>query len=132
MEMTVKNNENNNQPKNRTAWYFIAAAVVLTLINLCVYQCSKADKPIETVTTDTVWNSDTILETDTFCFYQPVPKLEIINHWDTLYTPKDTVTHPIQTRRICRFSSQGQRRQSTLLRIHLRIRTEPRHTQLHS
>ena len=92
----ISHNEqnNNNQPKSKAVWYIIAAAVLLTLINLLVYQCNRTEQPTETITTDTITMTDTIMETDTFCFYQPVPKLEIINHWDTLYTPKDTVPIP--------------------------------------
>lgn len=92
--MIVKNtNDNNNQPR-KTAWYIILAAVILTLINIGVYQCSKADKPTETITTDTVYTSDTIEVTDTFCYFQPQYKIEYIERWDTLYTPKDTVPIP--------------------------------------
>lgn len=94
--MTVKNNENNNQPKNRTAWYFIAAAVVLTLINLLVYQCNRTEQPTETITTDTVLVQDTVFETDSFCYYQPVEKLEYIYRFDTLYTPQDSTPIPLK------------------------------------
>ena len=97
--MIVKNtNDNNNQP-NKTAWYIILAAVILTLANIGVYQCSKADKPTETITTDTVYTSDTIQVTDTFCYFQPQYKLEYVERWDTLYT-KDTVSVPIPMKRV--------------------------------
>lgn len=90
-----KINSENNQP-NKTAWYIILAAVILTLANIGVYQCSKADKPTETITTDTVLVQDTVFETDSFCYYQPVEKLEYIYRFDTLYTPKDTVPIPLK------------------------------------
>ena len=93
-----KINSENNQP-NKTSWYIILAAVILTLINVCVYQCSKADKPTETITTDTVYTSDTIEVTDTFCYFQPQYKLEYVERWDTLYT-KDTVSVPIPMKRV--------------------------------
>lgn len=97
--MIVKNtNDNNNQPR-KTAWYIILAAVILTLANIGVYQCSKADKPTETITTDTVYTSDTIQVTDTFCYFQPQYKLEYVERWDTLYT-KDTVSVPIPMKRV--------------------------------
>lgn len=95
-QLTVKNtNDNNNQP-NKTAWYIILAAVILTLANIGVYQCSKADKPTETITTDTVLVQDTVFETDSFCYYQPVEKLEYIYRFDTLYTPKDSTPIPLK------------------------------------
>lgn len=97
--MIVKNtNDNNNQPR-KTAWYIILAAVLLTLANIGVYQCSKADKPTETITTDTVYTSDTIEVTDTFCYFQPQYKLEYVERWDTLYS-KDTVSVPIPMKRV--------------------------------
>lgn len=79
----------------KTTWLIIAAATILTLINLLVYQCNRAEVE-ETVTTDTVWTTDTIMATDTFCFYQPTFKTEYIERWDTLYTPKDTVPIPMK------------------------------------
>lgn len=95
-QLTVKNTSNNNDNKpNKTAWYILLGAVILTLINLCVYQCNRADTTEKTTfTTDTVYQSDTVMETDTFCYFQPVEKLEYIYRWDTLYTPKDTVPIP--------------------------------------
>lgn len=84
--------QNNNK---KTTWLIIAAATILTLINLLVYQCNRAEVE-ETVTTDTVWTTDTIMATDTFCFYQPTFKTEYIERWDTLYTPKDTVPIPMK------------------------------------
>ena len=98
--MIVKNtNDNNNQP-NKTAWYIILAAVILTLANIGVYQCSKADTTEKTtITTDTVYTSDTIEVTDTFCYFQPQYKLEYIERWDTLYT-KDTVSVPVPIKRV--------------------------------
>lgn len=94
--MIVKNtNDNNNQPR-KTAWYFIAAAVLLTFINVAVYQCSKADKPTETITTDTVYRSDTVSVTDTFCYFQPQYKLEYVERWCSIPTPADTTPIPIK------------------------------------
>lgn len=99
--MIVKNNSNNdnNQNNSNIKWWIIAIAAILTLINVCVYQCSKADKPTETITTDTVYTSDTIQVTDTFCYFQPQYKLEYVERWDTLYT-KDTVSVPIPMKRV--------------------------------
>lgn len=94
-QLTVKNTTNdNNQNNSNIKWWIIAIAAILTLINVSVYQCSKADKPTETITTDTVYTSDTIQVTDTFCYFQPQYKLEYVERWDTLYTPKDTVPIP--------------------------------------
>lgn len=99
-QLTVKNNTNNNNQPNKTAWYIILAAVLLTLVNIGVYQCSKADKTEKTtITTDTVYTSDTIEVTDTFCYFQPQYKLEYVERWDTLYT-KDTVSVPIPMKRV--------------------------------
>lgn len=97
--MIVKNTNNDNNQPRKTAWYIILAAVLLTLANIGVYQCSKADKPTETITTDTVYTSDTIEVTDTFCYFQPQYKLEYVERWDTLYT-KDTVSVPIPMKRV--------------------------------
>ena len=96
-QLTVKNtNDNNNQP-NKTAWYIILAAVILTLANIGVYQCSKADTTEKTtITTDTVLVQDTVFETDSFCYYQPVEKLEYIYRFDTLYTPQDSTAIPLK------------------------------------
>lgn len=94
--MIVKNTSNdNNQNNSNIKWWIIAIAAILTLINVSVYQCSKADKTEKTtITTDTVTMTDTVMETDTFCYYQPIQKIEYIERWDTLYTPKDTVPIP--------------------------------------
>lgn len=97
-QFRIKSENDNNQP-NKTAWYVIAAAVLLTLINVAVYQCSKADKEDTITTTDTVYTSDTIQVTDTFCYFQPQYKLEYIERWDTLYT-KDTVSVPVPMKRV--------------------------------
>lgn len=92
--MIVKNTTNdNNQNNSNIKWWILAIATILTLINVSVYQCSKADVETKT-TTDTVYQSDTIMETDTFCYYQPIQKIEYIERWDTLYTPKDTLAIP--------------------------------------
>lgn len=95
--MIIKNTDNENKPR-KTAWMIVAIAALLTLINVMVYQCSKADVE-EKITTDTVYQSDTIMTTDTFCFYQPVSKLEYIERWDTLRT-SDTVSVPIPMKRV--------------------------------
>lgn len=99
--MIVKNtNDNNQHQPNKTAWYIILAAVILTLANIGVYQCSKADTTEKTtITTDTVYTSDTIEVTDTFCYFQPQYKLEYVERWDTLYT-KDTVSVPVPIKRV--------------------------------
>lgn len=94
--MVIKNTENNSNKPNKTAWYIVLGCVILTLINVLVYQCSKTEQPTETITTDTLLVQDTVFETDSFCYYQPVPKLEIINHWDTLYTPQDSTPIPLK------------------------------------
>lgn len=96
-QMIIKNKQNENKPR-KTAWMVVAIATILTLINVMVYQCSKADVE-EKITTDTVWQSDTIMTTDTFCFYQPQFKLQYIERWDTLYS-KDTVSVPIPMKRV--------------------------------
>ena len=94
--LTVKNTQQNDNNKKPT-WWIIAIATILTLINVCVYQCNRAETEIkETVTTDTLWTTDTIKATDTLTFYQPVPTTEFIYQWDTLYTPKDTVPIPLK------------------------------------
>lgn len=95
--MIIKNTDNENKPR-KTAWMIIAVATLLSFINVAVYQCSKADVE-EKITTDTVYQSDTIMTTDTFCFYQPQTKFEYIERWDTLYT-KDTVSVPIPMKRV--------------------------------
>ena len=95
--MIVKNTTNdNNQNNSNIKWWIIAIAAILTLINVSVYQCSKADKPTETITTDTVLVQDTVFETDSFCYYQPVEKLEYIYRFDTLYTPQDSTPIPLK------------------------------------
>lgn len=96
-QMIIKNKQDENKPR-KTAWMVIAIAAFLTLINVLVYQCSKADVE-EKITTDTVWQSDTIMTTDTFCFYQPQFKLEYIERWDTILT-SDTVSVPIPMKRV--------------------------------
>lgn len=96
-QLTVKNTSTNDNKPNKTAWYIILAAVILTLINICVYQCNRAETTEKTtITTDTVYQSDTIMATDTFCYFQPVEKFEYIYRWDTLYTPQDTTPIPIK------------------------------------
>ena len=94
----ISHNEqnNNNQPKSKAVWYIVLGCVILTLINVLVYQCSKTEQPIETVTTDTVTMSDTIVETDTFTYFQPMFQTEYIYRFDTIYTPKDTVPIPLK------------------------------------
>ena len=96
--MIVKNTSNNNENKpNKTAWYILLGAVILTLINLCVYQCNRADTTEKTTfTTDTVYQSDTIMETDTFCYFQPQYKLEYIERWCSIPTPADTTPIPLK------------------------------------
>lgn len=94
--MVIKNTENNSNKPNKTAWYIVLGCVILTLINVLVYQCSKTEQPIETVTTDTVTMSDTIVETDTFTYFQPMFQTEYIYRFDTIYTPKDTVPIPLK------------------------------------
>lgn len=96
METLISKNEQQqpNQP-NKAAWYIILAAVILTLINVSVYQCSKADVE-EKTTTDTVYTSDTIMQTDTFCYFQPQYKLEYIERWCSIPTPADTTPIPIK------------------------------------
>jgi len=96
-QLTVKNTSNdNNQNNSNIKWWIIAIAAILTLINVSVYQCSKADKPTETITTDTVLVQDTVFETDSFCYYQPVEKMEYIYRFDTLYTPQDSTPIPLK------------------------------------
>lgn len=95
-QMIVRNNENNSNRPNKTAWWIILGAVILTLINLLVYQCNRTEQPTETVTTDTVLVQDTVFETDSFCYYQPVEKLEYIYRFDTLYTPQDSTPIPLK------------------------------------
>lgn len=94
-QFRIKSENDNNQP-NKTAWYVIAAAVLLTLINVAVYQCSKADKEDTITTTDTVYTSDTIQVTDTFCYFQPQYKLEYVERWCSIPTPADTTPIPIK------------------------------------
>lgn len=91
--LTIKNTTPQPENNGKAAWYILLAALILTLINVCVYQCSRADVE-EKITTDTVFTTDTIMATDTLTFFQPVPKLEYIERWDTLYTSKDTVPIP--------------------------------------
>ena len=97
-QMICKNTDNENKPR-KTAWMIVAIAAILTLINALVYQCSKADVE-EKITTDTVYQSDTIMATDTFCFYQPVPKYEMLERWDTLFLPEPKDTVPIPLKRV--------------------------------
>lgn len=95
-QLTVKNTPqtNDNEPR-KTAWWFIAIIAVLTMINLLVYQCDKADTQT-TITTDTLFTTDTIYSTDTFCF-TPAPNTVYFERWDTLLLPqpKDTVPIPM-------------------------------------
>lgn len=95
-QLVVKNNENNSNRPNKTAWWIILGAVILTLINVLVYQCNRTEQPTETVTSDTLIMSDTIVETDTFTYFQPMFQTEYIYRFDTIYTPKDTVQIPLK------------------------------------
>lgn len=95
--MIIKNKQDENKPR-KTAWMVVAIAALLTLINVLVYQCSKTDIE-EKITTDTVYKSDTIMTTDTFCFYKPQFKLEYVERWDTILT-SDTVSVPIPMKRV--------------------------------
>ncbi len=92
-QYVVKNTDQNNEPR-KTTWWFIAIVSVLTLINVLVYQCHKADNET-TITTDTVYQSDTVMETDTFCLYTPIPQYQVLERWDTLLLPQPTDTVPL-------------------------------------